>query len=102
MTVNKFKIGDRVIAKRNSPEGNDSIRANDCGTVCQILTGGWTGATIGVEWDHRLKGGHSCGGNCNIGFGWRVRVDDIDLFAAEEEADFEIEEDAFMEILKNV
>lgn len=87
-----FSVGDRVQAMIGSPSYNFLIHRGDQGTVC------CAGDTIiGVEWDKDVRG-HDCDGFCKQGFEWKVRAEEVCL--AEKEADFDIEEDAFMGILK--
>lgn len=92
----KFNIGDRVKADCNNPNMNSVIRAGDQGTVREILDDGFV---IGVEWDNDVNG-HTCGEICEHGYGWRVFDNEISL--VEEEEDFEVEEEIFLEILKNM
>lgn len=78
MKKKKFYVGDRVVAVRDCPSGNECIKAGDKGTVCDITKGL---PPIGVEWDKKMRAprGHDCDGNCEYGFGWYVEECEIDL-----------------------
>lgn len=80
----EFNIGDRVIMIRDyyddhhpfaDAKTSDGTFSGDTGTVCEILSE----RTIGVRWDRRIKGGHSCGGHCANGYGWRVGEHMVEL-----------------------
>ena len=72
--MDKFKVGDRVICLVDSPADNESIHKGDTGTICSAEAhDSW----IGVCWDKLVDGGHSCSGDCEHGFGWRVPIETL-------------------------
>lgn len=89
-----FNVGDRVQAIVHHPSNSSVICIGDQGTVCYPEFG----EMISVKWDQKVNG-HDCWGSCEPGYGWRVMSHEISL--VEEELDFEIEDNAFMEVLKN-
>lgn len=69
-----FQKGDRVVSVRNRPSSSGVIIAGDAGTICEVLDYG----IYGVFWDRDIEG-HSCDGKCPVGYGWRVRENEIRL-----------------------
>lgn len=68
----------------DSPDGNDSIKHGDTGTVL----GEYDEDTYYVRWDHYVSG-HTCGGRCESGYGWNVYVDSIDILDPKPEREYE-------------
>ena len=87
-------IGDRVRMTIDDPKENSNIRAGDTGTVCRIFPG-----IVGVEWDHKVRNGHSCGQTCEDGYGWGVLKCEIELCHEDEKTQSDINENAFFKII---
>lgn len=87
-----FKIGDRVTAIVNHPDGNRSIFEGDLGTICNIEHA--HAGRFGVCWDNRIERGHSCSRTCEHGYGWNVYGHDIILYEEED-----IDEDSFLQMI---
>lgn len=69
-----FCTGDRVYAACNGPTGNDSISMGDTGTIVSVLEAGY-----GVRWDHPVMCGHDLNGRCDMGYGWYVFKNEVEL-----------------------
>lgn len=98
--MNKFNIGDRVVAAVDCPADNFDICAGDAGTVCMIDTDGWLDGWIGVCWDNPVDGGHDCDGNCEFGHGWKVPEATLDFEPEDTEPPFQFNEAEFCELFK--
>ena len=72
----RYIIGDRV---RN-------VRTGECGVVCTPTYREW----VGVRWDGASQERHDCDGHCDMFHGWKVMVDDIELWFKQEETPLEI------------
>lgn len=92
--MTSFMIGDRVAATRHAPAAKYTILANDCGTVCLIDRDGM----VGVRWDKNVQG-HTCGGRCEAGHGWKVWPRDLVLIDEKDTDDCDINEDDFISII---
>lgn len=68
-----FLIGDRVSAINGRIDSNEKIKPGSTGTVCNLDDGR---KRIGVRWDINV-GGHSCGKQCEHGYGWWAYPDDL-------------------------
>ena len=83
--MDKFALGDRVIAIVDHPRKNKDLMAGDTGTVRSIerdYDGQIRG--IGVEWDLEIAAGHNLGGAIEeYGHGWWVRPTEIQIVDAE-------------------
>lgn len=73
-----FRIGDRVVAVKDYPEGNRNIRRGMSGTVVHIYG---SEPSVGVEWDGVKPGSafHTCEGRLKERRGWYVRLGDVDF-----------------------
>lgn len=90
--MEKFSIGDRVMAVIDCPADNDSIHAGDTGTICEETSNDeW----VGVCWDNPITAGHSCNGRCGFGLGWRVPECTLDFEPKDIKPPFQFDEDAF-------
>lgn len=91
--MNELQIGDRVEAVVDNPYYIEYIFAGDTGTICNFSQG-----RVGVAWDKRFKGGHTCNNQCEIGHGWYVLRSHIKIH--EDECIMEdIDENSFVEII---
>lgn len=89
--VREFQIGDLVIAAKDYPQYNHSIRKGQDGVVCHLDDNGM----IGVDWGFDVDGGHSCDGFCQYGYGWFVEAKEIELSGVEQD----IDEDSFLQVI---
>lgn len=80
----KFNKGDRVFSLRNNPDGNDSIKHGDTGTVLGV----YNEDVYYVRWDHYVSG-HKCDGRCESGYGWNMSADWIDILDPKPEREYE-------------
>ena len=88
-----FQIGDRVVSKKSDL---GAIASGDTGTVCAVAAPRRPGQTyfVGVCWDKYSERLHDCDGKCDVGHGWVVLSDTLDILQAAEdllveEIDFE-------------
>lgn len=88
--VRKFQIGDLVIAAKDYPQHNESIRKGQDGVVCHLNAG-----MVGVDWGFDVNGGHSCEGCCPYGYGWYVEAEEIELAVEEQD----IDESSFLQVI---
>lgn len=63
VSATRLQIGDRVAA--NADMG--AVINGDTGTVVDL-----DNSLIGVCWDRKLRGGHTCSDTCKDGHGWYV------------------------------
>ena len=89
----EFRIGDRVEAIVDHPDGNVDLFIGDTGTICHRLSPG----RVGVEWDKAICRGHSCDGFCEYGYGWYV--DSTTLKLHKDDSDIDIDDSSFFEII---
>lgn len=75
-----FNIGDRVESIRDL---NQNITRGMTGTVCRA----GRRYSVGVCWDEYVVG-HDCDGCCEMGHGWYVKCEDIELI---QENDFDLD-----------
>lgn len=91
-SLRHFRIGDKVCASVNGPDGNDNIHIGDTGTVCIVSE---NNIRIGVEWENHVCG-HDCDGACEYGFGWWVDNTSIEL---DELNDVDITDDSLLHVI---
>lgn len=70
----KFYVGDRVKSLVDESR-RGGISSEDVGTVVGYY--GHSQGIVCVEWDRRLKYGHTCEGKARDFHGWNVREDAI-------------------------
>lgn len=92
-----FEVCDRVECLVDHPDNNVDIVIGSLGTVCEIREG--MDMSIGVCWDTEIEGGHDCGGNCDMGYGWRVYPDQIGLYQDPNDDPFEFDEQSLQNLL---
>ena len=87
----KFNMGDRVYARCDNPSDNKSIRTGDTGTVIVVhqFRLDHDKDQIGVRWDSEIIDGHSLRGKCDMGHGWYVYADKLEIIPEPEHEDFE-------------
>lgn len=95
--MDKFKAGDRVICLVDSPADNESIHKGDTGVICSTED---CDSWISVCWDKPVDGGHSCSGNCEHGFGWRVPVKTLDFEPEDSEPPFQFDDEEFRNLFR--
>lgn len=78
-----FTIGDRVEAVRDHLSLNQNITSGMTGTVCRA----GRQYSVGVCWDEYVEG-HDCDGFCEMGHGWYVKCEDIELI---QESNFDLD-----------
>jgi len=93
-TEHQFQIGDLVVAAKNNPQHNRSIRRGQEGTVCHLDGSGM----VGVDWGFEVDGGHGCDGFCSYGYGWYVEPEEIEL----SEVVQDIDEGSFLQVIGGV
>ena len=97
-----FKKGDRVVLLHDA---KINLKAGATGTVCCDKKEATTGL-IRVRWDLECKkpGFHSCGGNCESGYGFNVGESFIELLdvCPVNEMDFDILNDDLFSIIGGV
>lgn len=72
-----FEIGEEVFSVVDHPSASIYILSGDHGIISEIVGS----SVVGVDWCKNV-GGHTCGGHCQDGFGWRVRIGEIDHCSA--------------------
>ena len=92
----RFEIGDRVQILVDHPYENPDIVSGDIGTVCEVV-----GGIVGVRFDYRISGGHTCDGNCEDGYGWQMFVRELELCEEDDEAN-DIDNNSFMNIIGGI
>lgn len=93
--MDRFNIGDRVVAVVDCPADNPSIHVGDAGTICDGDCGdGW----VGVCWDSPVDAGHDCDGECDYGYGWRVPEATLDFELDDIEPPFQFDENEFVKL----
>ena len=68
-----FRVGNRIRAIVDHPEGNHHIHEGDTGVVLASNSN-----YTKVRWDHDVHG-HDCDGLCEDGYGWNVYNSTIEL-----------------------
>lgn len=96
----RFKNGDRVVFTRKTTDYIDSIGPNygDIGTVIMCEdTRACLPWNYGVEFDSKIKCGHTCCDHCERGHGWYVFDNEIELYSEceNENKEFIFDEDDF-------
>lgn len=87
-----FAVGDRVVARRDRPRNNPTLKSGSEGVILKINPD--EELPIGVYWDELIEGGHRLYTSespdvlCPTGHGWWVKGSDIDVIV---EADEELE-----------
>ena len=75
-------VGDRVtLINSYIIDANRDLRNGCTGTVTKIDTEARN--NVGVEWDDRVLGGHSCRKTCREGHGWFVPSESVELAVCE-------------------
>lgn len=89
-----FAVGDRVVARRDCPQGNPTLKRGSEGIILKIDPD--ENLPIGVYWDELIEDGHRLRTSenpdvlCPTGHGWWVKGFDIDVIVeAGEELDVE-------------
>lgn len=77
----RFVVNERVRSIVNYPDDNYDIHIGDEGTIVKVRS---SLGDIGVRWDNRIKGGHTCGFGdssdiCPSGYGWFVNPNEIEI-----------------------
>lgn len=82
MATKEFQVGDRVVCVRSF----NPIRRGMTGTICQHKNQSLTGKSWGIAWDEYIEG-HSCGGRCRDGYGYRLQEEYIEHDSERDEED---------------
>lgn len=89
-----FRIGDRVVVEYSTSYSN--IEKGSTGVVVELID---DIDYVGVRFDEPISGGHSCGGRCDCGHGWRLIWTDLSLI--EEDDEFDADGDVFDKYVGN-
>ena len=73
-----FCVGDLVESIVDHPDGNSDIVIGSVGTICTLIEELGT-QYAGVFWNVPINCGHDCHHTCSDGYGWFMRLNEIQL-----------------------